>query len=163
MTSTIFGKAWGALVIVLVLLWSLFLGMDIKHGDWRDIVIDSIMLAFWVFMLVWIHYMTVRELKSDAESEKAREDFDGSVGHLIEHIRENLHERISYRKKFTDIFKEVTGEDFFESKTVSDGHKAQIEERFNEETGKYVDITRGDNGYIYVNVLHEKPLTKKEK
>lgn len=66
MNTNLLSKVWAALILLLVMLWSFFLGLDVAASDWRSAIIDGIMLAFWIFLAIFAAHMLVKDAKFDA-------------------------------------------------------------------------------------------------
>jgi divalent metal cation (Fe/Co/Zn/Cd) transporter len=165
MKPTLFNKVFLGLVFFLVLFYSFWLGMDVQRGDTKEIIADAVLLGFWLFALLFFTAMDRQSRKLDQELdrelEEAEKNLHHALGDVFGEIEKDMKTRQDRRKQFTDVFKEVTGKEFTEAKTVSAKQKTQIEKRFNERTGLYAEIIAHKGGKIEVNVGNEKPATKK--
>lgn len=156
-----FNKVFTGLVFFLSLFYAFWLGVDIQRGDTKEIISDVILLGFWLFALAFIVAMNSRERKLDAEIREAEKGLHHALGDVFSEIEKDMKARQERREQFTAVFKEVTGKEFTDAKTVSAKQKTQIEKRFNERTGLYASITVHKGGKIEVDVSNEKPATKK--
>ena len=51
------------LVVLLTVIYSAFVGADIATGNGKDLIVDGIMLTFWLFLLSYIMIDTAREVR----------------------------------------------------------------------------------------------------
>lgn len=156
-----FNKVFTGLVFFLSLFYAFWLGVDVQRGDTKEIIADAILLGFWLFALAFIVAMNRRERKMDRELEEAQKNLHHALGDVFGELERDIKEQQARREAFTSIFKEVTGKEFTEAKTVSARHTAQIQKRFTEKTGLHAEITAHKGGKIEVEVSKEKPATKK--
>jgi hypothetical protein len=160
MTKTAFGKAWALVILSLIVLESFFLGFDAARGETHSAIADGLLLALWGFAAVYFHVLALREQKLDFQFEQSKKSVDDSFKKLIDELKKDTDDGLARRKTFLDLFKEVTGVDFYESKNVSAKQKATIEKHFNEATGTYADITVKAKGVIGVEIS-DKPFATK--
>lgn len=161
MNPNLFNKVFTGLVFFLSLFYAFWLGIDVQRGDTKEIIVDAVLLGFWLFALVFIVAMNRQERKLDRQLEEAQRNLHHKLGDVFSEIEQDMKARQDRRDQFTSVFEEVTGKKFEDAKTVSAKHKTQIEKRFNERTGLYANITVHKGGKIEVDVSNEKPATKK--
>lgn len=145
MSSNLLTKAWGALLLLLVVVWSFFLGLDIAAQDWRQVTVDSIMLAFWVFLAVFAVVMMVKEAKLDAEIEASRKELSSTLDKLMNKLHDDMLDDL-----FMAIVKNVCGKTFDEQLPTAE-QLNEIKQRFEDETDHKVSMTLVD-GKIEVEI-----------
>lgn len=165
MKPNLFNRVFVALALTLVVLQAMWVGMDLQAGDAKEAIPDGVLLAFWLFALVFFNYMQVRELKDEASIERMRANANKNLHHVLGDVfgelERDMKEQQAGRDAFTSVFKEVTGKEFEEATNVSAKHKAAIQKRFNEITGLHAEISVHKGGKIEVEVSKVKPATKK--
>jgi hypothetical protein len=160
--SRTFNKVFVGLTFFMVLFFVFNLGFDAAKANGKEAVIDGIQTLFWLFAFVLFSKLNREGEKLDEELDKAKSDLDESLEKLLSTLKKEHDELLAPRKKFVDLFKEVTGVDFFDAKTVSVKHATEIEKRYHESTGKYANIIPKANGVIGVEIS-DKPFVKTRK
>lgn len=79
MKTTAFSKAWGILILFLVVAESVFLGSDLQASNWHSAVVDGALLGFWIFGIVFFHAMSLKEQASDIEHKHLMKDLDKTL------------------------------------------------------------------------------------
>mgnify|MGYP001585468261 CR=1 FL=1 len=173
--STFISKLWAVMILALVVIQGIFVGEDIGSNDGKELIVDSILLAFWIAALVWFHLFRIREVRLDIEIENSRKDLDKAMKNLLgeilggdhkghEHVvktgkpENDLHESLS--DKLVDIIAEVVKDGSPEPK-----HFAEIKKRFEAKTGHEVKLKKEGLGLsVQIGkepIAKKKPATKK--
>lgn len=182
MSNNIFGKAWVAMILLLVVAESVFLGSALKSKDWHGAIVNAILLAFWLFAIVWFHFMALREVRRDLEFKRDMDELkkkgDDLLKDLLSDVLDEKHKNHRHKvsvvtpenpkhealsEAFDGIMEQVCGDNEPTEKNL-----AEIKRRFESITGHSVKIEQLPFG-LSVSIAKEptakkaarKPATKK--
>ena len=166
MTTTVFGKAWGVLMLSLVILESILVGLALRAGQWDNAIFAILFLAFWVFAVVWFHIMALREREGDVELRHQKEEMKKNVDKLLAEMLKGFDEAHGHDKALEDALDQATQEIKKGNRTpLKPSEYAKVEKRFHEITGDhYIKLTQNKNGKADVTISDTpftKPTTKK--
>lgn len=170
MTVKTLNTVWGSLILLFVIFWAFFLGLDSAHNEVKQSILDGIMLAFWIFFLIFWYFSALRDQKRDIEFERDMDDIKKKGDDLLKDILKeaerhatvpHIHaahpgDPIETRLNSTllDIVKEVSGEKEPNARQI-----ATIKSRFTKLTGHDIKITKDEIGLDVK--ISKQPLAKK--
>lgn len=162
MKTNLFNKVFIALIFFLVLFYSFWLGVDLQRGDTKEVIVDVVLLAFWIFGLIFFVAMQRQTDKLDREFEDSKRKLDDSLndllGHLAEAHSEPKYDNPKHQKlsdTFDKIFKDVVGD-----KTPTSKDLATVRSKFTKATGHDVKLESHPLG-LSVKIAKE-PIAKKK-
>jgi hypothetical protein len=165
MTTTFYRNVWGALVLTLLIMTSLFTGFALAQGDWQGALMNGVITLFWIFSVIWFHVMALREQRGDIEKEHSKQKLNDSLQDLLKtivdkhphqhtHIEDEDHQK--HHDVLMEVLKEVSGED-----EPTDEQLPEIKKRFIAKTNHDIILTRDAIG---INVkIAKKPLAPTKK
>lgn len=148
--NKIFGKTWGAMILALLIVESIFLGSDLQSKNWHGAIVDCILVAFWLFAIVWFHIMAVKEIKEDAELAATRSKLDQAISTLkdkIETINDDDDHREELNKELKSIIKGViTKEQVKNLAPLTKAQLAVVKTKFKQITGHGLEFRLNKEG-----------------
>ena len=160
MKPNTFNKVFLGLVFFLTLFYSFWLGIDVQRGDTKEAIADGILLAFWLFALVFFAVMYRQERKFDREFQQSKRKLDEAMGELLGKLKEDIDHDRRLHDALEQAHHEVSGE-----RVAKPSEYKKIEARFHELTGDhYLQLTKSVNGKPDVTISDtpfKAPATKK--
>lgn len=159
MSHKLLNSVWLGTVLLLVVAWSVFLGIDIANNDVRGIIVDAVMLPFWLFLVVFVMAMLIKEARLDVELEHSTKELKKLTDELLEKAlgsgAEELHKRV-LDDKLEEISVDILGEGFDPKKDLpTEAQLKKIATEFEKETNHKVDLhIAGSEVHAKINMRH---------
>lgn len=150
--TKVFGKAWGLLMLLLVVAEASFVGSDLTAKHWQSAIVNGILLAFWLFGAIWFHIMAIKETKEDLAFQATHRKLDQAISDLKDKIEaittgdDDEHEA-ELQKELKSIIKGVVTKEQVE--TMSPLTKAQlavVKTKFKQNTGHGLEFRLNKEG-----------------
>lgn len=155
MSSKFLMRVYGIFTLVMTVFLSFSMGIDAVKGDWRDIVFDAIMIAFWLFLVVFAHTMILKEAVSDVEFKNHMRGHKNKLDELISELKAKADEHQKRKQELEEGIHEIIlsvvpkkqqNAKKLPTKTQQNKIREQFEKRFDGITVKFHEEKNGKLG-----------------